>query len=223
MRPRFNNTILTGILASLLLLIGDVLFYEGWITPTKDIYALNLIRIPYESLSSLSEWRVYTNVSLALLCTILYLRSAEIFRFIYYNDQNFEKKWSVSIYKYIGVSIGLAHLAYVSIPVAVQAAPKNGVEIAQGLLPIFDSLSIAAIVLSVLLSIVYLPKLLLRQTRLPGWTFIFFPTISIPLLIGITLLFPDHIITAVVQGASINLGMLVYFVLLLLLKERFRR
>ncbi|MFZ9029448.1 MAG: DUF6796 family protein [Crocinitomicaceae bacterium] len=223
MRPRFNNTILTGILASLLLLIGDVLFYEGWITPTKDLYALNLIRIPYESLGSLSDWRIYVNVFLALLCTSLYLRSAEIFRFIYYSDQNFEKKWSVSIYKYISVSIGLAHLAYVSIPVAVQAVPDNGVEIAQGLLYIFDTISIAAMVLSVLLSIVYIPKLLMRQTKLPGWTFIFFPAISIPLLIGITLLLPNHIITAVVQGASINIGMLVYFILLLILKERFRR
>lgn len=223
MRPRFNNTILTGILASLLLLIGDILFYEGWITPSENIYALKLIRIPYESLKSLSEWRVYTNVFLALLCTILYLRSAEVFRFIFYSDQNFEKKWSVSVYKYIGVSIGLAHLAYVSIAVAVKAAPENGKAIAQALISVFDSLSMAAIVLSVLLSIVYIPKLLMRQTKLPGWTFIFFPTVSIPVLIGVTLLLPDHIITAVIQGASINLGMLVYFLLLLILKERFRR
>lgn len=203
-------------------MVGDILFYEGWLTPSKDIYALNLIRIPYESLESLSGWRIYTNVFLALLSTILYLRSAEIFRFIYYSDQHFEKRWSVGIYKYVCISIGLAHLTYVSIAVAVQSAPEKGEQIAMGLISVFDVISLLAIVLSVLLSIVFIPKLFMRQTKLPGWSFIFFPTILIPILIGMTLIFPNHLLTAIIQGASINLGMFVFFIVLLGLKDRFR-
>ncbi len=223
MRTSFNNAIFAGIIASLLLLLGDVLFYERWIIPLEDVFALKIIRIPYESLSALSNWRIYTNIFLAFLCTLLYLRSSEIFRFIYYDDQNFEKTWSINIYKSIGITIGLAHLAYVAIAVAIKSVPEYGEDVAKGLIHVFDCISLIAVILSVLLSVVYIPNLLLSKTRLPFWTLFFFPTVFIPILIGITFLFPNHLLFSIIQGASINLGMLIYFILLLLLRERLRR
>lgn len=216
---------IAGLLGGLLLFIGDLMFYLGPIPEHVDYKVMNIVPVPIENMANVEDWRLVTTVICALFSSWLYALGAFALYYLFKQSNKTLAILSAVLFGFVAIGIGIVHVLYFAAGISAKNAYMMGADyhtaVSASFLSIFtfELLAYIIIVPAFVLTIIYYFLVLRKQSLLPKWSVLFFPTTIIIAQYLVDLL-PKSLFKIILLGGSINLSMILYFLSLVIMFYR---
>ncbi len=193
---------ISGILGSLLLFAGDMLFYYH---PTSSNLLLNM--------ANASEQRIFYSGIFALLSAWLYSFAAGQIYYAFQPASRVLRLIAFVSFLSIMITYGVVHGAYVAIATSAKNAVSSGMPIdsfSQLAIDTNNALRVIAYIPFALFTLVFIPTVWLQKTFYPRWIILFSPVVLFALK-GPIASSLSGIANTIIVGGYLNLILFLFF------------